>query len=167
MIPSDWIALVNDYWFEALTPRDWFRVDATVDATVRARFGALREALVHTPPAPASLDVEGHVAAVVVFDQFPRNLFRGRAEAFATDALALAVARHAVDHGLDVVLPSTRRQVLYLPFMHAEDLATQEASVALYERLGVPDALRAAIGHRATIARFRRFPARDKALGRV
>ena len=118
------------------------------------------------PPDAASLDARGHVAAVLVFDQFPRHIHRGAAAAFATDALALALTCDAIDRGLDDALARNERHFLYLPLMHAEDAAMQARSLAMFERLADRGALRSAIAHRNTFARFGRFPYRNEALGR-
>ena len=157
---------VDRYWFETLSPSDWFRTSEAIDESIRTRFGALLARWSSAPPDPASLDARGHVDAVVVLDQFPRNLHRGHAAAFATDAAALAIAQHAVDAGLDHALDPSRRHMLYMPFMHAEHRALQARSVASFEALGLDDALAAAREHRDLIERFGRFPARNAALGR-
>jgi uncharacterized protein (DUF924 family) len=107
------------------------------------------------------------VAAAIVFDQFPRNMFRGAAQAYATDALARAVARAALSAGLDRGLPDPERQFLYMPLQHSEDPADQQRSVALFSGLAIPGARRDAEAHRAVIDRFGRFPHRNAALGRA
>ena len=106
------------------------------------------------------------VAAVVLFDQFPRNMFRGTAEAFATDPLALAIAKGALDRGYEEQLSEGERSFLYMPLMHSEDLADQDRSAALFEALGWADPAKFARLHRDMIARYGRFPARNAALGR-
>lgn len=155
------------FWFSELAPKNWFAVNPAVDATVRARFLDLYRALKAAPPDGAALDAHGHLAAVIVFDQFPRNLFRGTAEAFATDALALSLSHDAVARGLDAGLSMHERQFLYMPHMHCEDPAVQERSVALFESLGFPEAFVSALQHKEAIDRFGRFPYRNRALGRV
>ena len=119
------------------------------------------------PPDAATLDARVTLATVIVLDQFSRNLHRGTAAAFATDVPALARARAAVDAGLDSSMRRVERQFLYMPFMHAEDLAEQERSLQLFEALGDRDALRSARRHHDQIVRFGRFPARNAALGRA
>jgi uncharacterized protein (DUF924 family) len=102
---------------------------------------------------------------VIVLDQFPRNMFRGSARAFATDALALAAARSAVERGFDRLLSPTERTFVYLPFEHAEDLASQRRALALF-RARDPDNVEYARRHYRIIARFGRFPHRNAILGR-
>lgn len=162
---DDWVEAVHRYWFEALKPAAWFRADASVDAEIRRRFLGLWEALKAAPPAPR--DGRAAVAAAIVFDQLPRNMFRGRTKAYATDRLALEVARAAVDAGLDRGLSQPERQFLYMPFQHSEDLADQRRSVELFSGLTLPGARRSAEEHKALIDRFGRFPHRNAALDRA
>jgi uncharacterized protein (DUF924 family) len=119
------------------------------------------------PPDPASLYAQSHLSAVIVFDQFPRNLFRHTAQAFATDHLALAMSRDAVERGMDTAMMPHERQFLYMPFMHSEDPSVQAQSLALFSTIDVPDALQSAREHRDIIDRFGRFPFRNQALGRT
>ncbi|WP_237214702.1 DUF924 family protein [Falsiroseomonas oryziterrae] len=153
----------------------WFMKDDAFDATCRDGFGHLV-----VPAREGALDgwaatPEGALALLLLLDQFPRNLFRGASEAFASDAHALVVARDAVlARRLDLGLTPTQRIFLYLPFEHSEAMADQDVSVALFEGLR-DDPRHAAPGgaidyawrHRAVIRRFGRFPHRNAALGRV
>ena len=109
---------------------------------------------------------EGALALVLLLDQFPRNLFRGDARAFATDALARAVAERALARGFDQATDLALRPFFYLPFMHSEALIDQDRSVRLYEALGETEELRYATQHRDVVLRFGRFPHRNRALGR-
>ena len=109
----------------------------------------------------------GCLALIVLFDQYPRNVFRGTARAYATDAKARAVARHALDKGIDRGLNRVQRLFLYIPFQHSEDRDDQARSVALFDSLDMEMAARSAKEHFETIARFGRFPHRNAALGRA
>src|SRR5262249_18532373 len=111
---------------------------------------------------------EGAFALVIVLDQFPRNMFRDRAEAFSTDAMARAATQRAMTKGFDVEFPTGIRHFFYLPLMHSENLADQDACVALVKsRCGEGHYSYAfALEHRDTILRFGRFPARNAALKR-
>ena len=113
----------------------------------------------------------GLLAQTLVLDQFPRNLFRGQARAFAGDAQARAIALQLIDSGAHLALHPLQRWFVYLPLEHAEDLALQERSVALFSALaadaGMADALDYAERHRDVIHRFGRFPHRNAALGRA
>lgn len=161
-----WAEIVIHFWFQELSPTDWFSAAPKVDAAIRERFGALHTSLKAHPPASETLDVETLLAAVIVFDQFSRNLFRQSPEAFATDAPALALARHAVDAGIDRTLEPAQRQFLYMPFMHSEDRTMQYRSVQLFTELGIDEQLYWAKHHKGIIDRFGRFPHRNALLGR-
>ena len=161
-----WIPQVLNFWFEQLEPAAWFSGAPELDDIIWDRFGDLRQELKATPPDPADLDAAGHVAAVIVFDQFSRNMFRKSAEAFAADPLALALAEDAIARNLDLALHPREQQFLYMPFMHAEDPALQARCVELFSKLGIPGVVEFAEQHKAVIDRFGRFPHRNKALKR-
>jgi uncharacterized protein (DUF924 family) len=162
---SDWAAQVLHFWFEELQPEAWFRKDERVDAAIRERFGALHEQLARIRPEQLTTPLES-LAAVIVLDQFPRNVFRGSPRAFATDALALSIAQHAIANGLDLQLTQQQRLFLYMPFQHSEDRAVQARSIELFTRLGLGDNLDYAHRHKKIIDRFGRFPHRNEVLGR-
>lgn len=164
--PTAWAEDVLRFWFIELQPDDWFSGSASVDAAIRSRFGKLYQALQASPLLPSSLDARSLLAAVIVFDQFPRNLFRKSAAAYGTDARALELARYAVALGLDRSLNEPERHFLYMPFMHSEDRAIQAESVRLCTQLGTQD-LKWARHHHAIVERFGRFPHRNALLGRT
>ena len=161
-----WIDDVLHFWFEQLSPEDWFAGKPELDDTVWDRFGDLRQDMKASPPDPASLDGRGHVAAVIVFDQFSRNMFRRSPEAFATDTIALALAKDALERNLDLSLHPREQQFLYMPFMHAEDREMQRLSIELFSKTGIPGVVEFAQSHKSVIDRFGRFPHRNKALKR-
>jgi uncharacterized protein (DUF924 family) len=165
MAEKGWQNEVLLYWFGELTIDDWFTNKQATDDTIRNRFSALHEDLCSAIPSEAFLEPKAALAAVIVFDQFPRNMFRGTAEAFASDRLAIAVAANALANGFDTQLADRQKEFLYLPFGHSEQLPDQERCVALFEALG-GDSVKYAIEHRDIIARFGRFPHRNRALGR-
>ena len=164
--PALWVPQVLNFWFEQLEPAAWFSGASELDDIIWDRFGDLRQELKASPPDPADLDGKGHVAAVIVFDQFSRNMFRRSAEAFATDALALVLAEDALARNLDLSLHPREQQFLYMPFMHAEDRALQAKSVELFSRIGIPGVVEFAEAHKSVIDRFGRFPHRNKVLKR-
>lgn len=141
----------------------WFEKNAAFDAEVRERFLPLYEALAGNEEWLAV--PEECLARIIVLDQFPRNMFRGSARAFATDAQALAAARHAVAHGFDRDLLPVERQFVYLPFEHSESLADQERACELMRPLG-EELYDWALRHKQIIERFGRFPHRNAILGR-
>jgi len=156
---------VVDFWREA-GPQKWFKKDEAFDAEFKSRFEAAHEAAAAGAFDDWADSAEGALALVVLLDQFPRNSFRNSPRMYATDALALAAARRAVDAGLDMQIEDPGlRAFFYLPFMHSESLADQERSVELCGRAN-PDNLRFAQHHRDIVARFGRFPHRNALLGR-
>lgn len=154
------------FWFETLSPKDWYGAPAQVDAEIVRRFGETYETLKDGVPPKWRETPEGMLGAILVLDQFPRNMFRGTPQAFATDGQALALAKRAVAEGLDMKLPPQQRCFVYLPFQHSEELADQERSVGLFTALGNPTNLDFAYRHEEIIARFGRFPHRNVILGR-
>jgi uncharacterized protein (DUF924 family) len=158
-------AEIVSFWREAGYER-WFEADEAFDRTIRERFLAIHEAAARGECDSFEESPEGVLALAILFDQFPRNMFRGGAHAFATDPLARGVARRSIDRGFDRAIDETMRIFLYMPFMHSEALADQDLGVRLFEALGDPEQLKYARHHREIIARFGRFPHRNRALGR-
>ncbi len=164
--PDPEIAAVLAFWFKELPPSRWFERDAAVDALCRDRFGDLHDRLACTVPPEWLETADGCLAAVIVLDQFPRNMFRDDPRAFATDDAALAIAERAINQGFGSQLEPGRRMFLYMPFQHAENTAAQARSVGLFATLGTPETLDFAERHKAIIDRFGRFPHRNEILGR-
>ena len=158
-------AEVIAFWREA-GPERWFEKNEVFDEAVRARFLALHERAAAGELKDWENSAEGRLALLLLFDQFPRNMFRGTARAFATDELARAIAAGALLKGFDAQVPSDLRTFLYLPFEHSEDMADQERGLALYTATGDQDDLKWAQIHADIIRRFGRFPHRNAALGR-
>jgi uncharacterized protein (DUF924 family) len=161
----DWTEEVLGFWF-GLKPEQWWRADPDLDQNCRDRFRALWEEQREQPPAYFLGKARDSLAAVVLFDQLPRNMFRGRADQFSTDPLALAVAKAAVDSGYDEALTPPERGILYMPFQHSEDPDDQRRSLLLFTALGDAEQLRFARLHHDVIERFGRFPHRNAILGR-
>lgn len=158
-------AEIVHFWREA-GPDKWFEQDAAFDQAIRLRFLPTYEAAANGKLAAWQESREGALALVLLLDQFPRNMFRGSARAYATDALARAVADRALARGFDADTDPALRQFFYLPFMHSEALIDQERCVRLYEALGEAEQLRYAREHRDIVHRFGRFPHRNCVLGR-
>lgn len=154
------------FWFEELTPDDWFGGGEAVDNRIRDRFLALHEALRDDVPESWRATARGMLAAVIALDQFPRNLYRGDPRAFAADPVALALATEAIERGLDRTMTHDERKFLYLPFEHSEDPSVQARSVELFAALEDEETTGYAIRHQEIIDRFGRFPHRNEVLGR-
>ena len=160
-----WRDEVLDFWF-GLAPEQHWKTDPALDETVRDRFGDLWKEQRQNVPDAFLGSARDALAAVILFDQFPRNMFRGHADQFSTDPLALAVAKGAVDRGFDDELPKEQRVFLYMPFEHSETLEDQQRSLLLFTALGDDYHLGYAKKHHDVIARFGRFPHRNIILGR-
>jgi uncharacterized protein (DUF924 family) len=161
----DWQDEVLSYWF-GLSKEQWWTADPALDAEIRERFLPLWERERENVPDAFLGSARDPIAAILLFDQFPRNMFRGHADQFSTDPLALAVAKRAVDRGLDEAMSPAERGFLYMPFQHSEDLDDQNRSLALFTALGDDYQLGFAKKHHDVIERFGRFPHRNAVLGR-
>lgn len=158
-------AEIVSFWRDA-GPDQWFAQDESFDQAIRSRFLATYEAAANGALAAWEDSAEGALALLLLLDQFPRNMFRCSARAFATDAQARTIADRALARGFDRTTEPALRSFFYLPFMHSEVLSDQDRSVRLYEALGDAEHLRFAIEHRDVIRKFARFPGRNRALGR-
>ncbi|HUG78578.1 MAG TPA: DUF924 family protein [Burkholderiales bacterium] len=148
----------------------WFDKDLSLDDDIRVRFLPLYEALAAGGRREWLEDAQSCLARIVVLDQFPRNMFRGSARAFATDGLALEAGRHALAQGHDRAMLPVEKLFAYLPFEHSESLEDQRLACELTRPLEAfpetADAYRYAVAHLQIIERFGRFPHRNAALGR-
>lgn len=163
---QDWHDDVLAFWFDEMDAAQWFNGSEELDNLTRSRFAKMLDELSHNPPKTVYSDPRQALAAILLFDQFPRNMYRGTARAFATDDLALRIARQAVDARFDDQLSPNKRLFLYMPFQHSEVSADQGHSVMLFGSLALEEPLRYAIEHRDIIDRFGRFPHRNAVLGR-
>lgn len=163
---SDWRSDVLKFWF-GLESKQWFRTDPALDHRIKELFLKLWAEKRQLPADAFLTDPLTALAGVILFDQLPRNMFRGHAEQFATDPLALAIATGAVDRGFDEELQPRERGFLYMPFQHSERLADQDRGLLLFTELGDPEQLKYARKHRDIIKRFGRFPHRNAVLGRA
>ncbi len=162
-----WVGDVIAFWFEELDAKQRFTKDEAIDQAIRTRFVTIHEDLVASFSVEDALESpERALASIIVLDQFSRNMFRGSARSFASDSLALALAKAAVARGLDRQIEAAKRLFMYLPFEHSEALADQDCAVTLIAGLGDPEFDRFAIAHRDVIKRFGRFPHRNAVLGR-
>jgi uncharacterized protein (DUF924 family) len=161
---------VTGFW-TAAGPAKWWARSAAFDDAIRLRFEPVHHAAARGEYAAWEATADGALALILLLDQFPRNLYRSSAHAFATDALARGIARRAVETGKDRAIAADLRPFVYIPLMHSEDLADQDMSVALSEaydaETGELSNLKFAVEHREIIRRFGRFPHRNPMLGRT
>lgn len=157
---------ILDYW-SSLGNEGWWTKNEDVDREIVERFGEI-----HAQACNGELDqwaenADGALALIIVLDQFSRNMFRGSGRSFSQDKQALAIAKSAIESGLDKDVREDLKVFFYLPFEHCETIAEQEQSVLYqYSILDKPEALKAALEHREIIQRFGRFPHRNEVLGR-
>jgi len=154
------------FWREAGRER-WYKRSDAFDAEVGRRFLPLWKRATAGELASWEESDEGALALIIALDQFPRNMFRGTPEAFASDAPARDVARRAIDRGVDRRIDPILLEFLYLPFMHSEHLPDQLHCVALFQNTDNAENLKYAREHADIIQRFGRFPHRNRLLDRA
>lgn len=154
------------FWYSDRSRKHWFNSTPAFDEELRTRFEQ-----VYTSAAKHQLNdwqttAIGALALVILLDQIPLNIFRGKPESFATEANARTIAQYAIDNKLDIQLTDEQKLFLYMPFMHSEYLPDQHTAIALFEKAGLHDNARYAHHHCDIVKRFGRFPHRNKILGR-
>ncbi|MHB8405971.1 MAG: DUF924 family protein [Gammaproteobacteria bacterium] len=154
------------FWFDELSSEQHFEKDQKLDALIYQRFGKIHQAASHGELFTWRDISEGRLAEIIVLDQFSRNLFRDRPEAFACDGMALVLAQEALHAGADQSLPTTRRAFMYMPYMHSESRRIHEIAVKLFSQPGMEFNLKYELKHKTIIDRFGRFPHRNAVLGR-
>lgn len=158
---------ILEFWFSDRVKALWFNSTPVFDDEIRERFeGVYQQAKAGQLDAWRD-NADGALALCIVLDQFPLNMYRGRPESFATDTVARAVAKSAIDSEFDEAVNADQRAFYYLPFMHSENLDEQNYSVTLFERARLTENLPYAKHHREIVKRFGRFPHRNAILNRV
>jgi uncharacterized protein (DUF924 family) len=161
-----WAAELLHFWFHELRPDQWFGRNARVDEALRRRFARELAMLGHRPAREFLCDPQAARAAVLLFDQLPRNLLRGSPEAFAHDPLARAIAKGIIARRWDRGLPKAARKFIYMPLMHSEAIDDQRQCLRRFAALDDSFTFGFARAHYRMIARFGRFPHRNGPLGR-
>jgi uncharacterized protein (DUF924 family) len=157
---------VLSFWFEEISPRDWWLKSPEFDGRIATRFGAVHEAAARCELFEWRATAAGRLAEVIALDQFSRNIHRDTARAFAADPLALALAQEAIAAGADREFVADRAVFFLMPFMHSESRAIHAVAEPLF-RERAPANLEHAQRHRAIVDRFGRFPHRNAILGRA
>jgi uncharacterized protein (DUF924 family) len=158
---------ILDFWFEQLTPAQWWTKDLALDQEISTVFSS-----VHRQAASGELfswrkTAKGALAEIIVLDQFSRNMFRGTPRSFAYDGMALILSQEVIHQGLDQILSNTERSFLYMPYMHSESLEIHQHALQLFETLNLPDALNFEKQHFDIIKQFGRYPHRNQILNRT
>lgn len=162
--PRRWAADLLHFWFHELSPADWYRGGESVDARIAARFGNTLATLSRRPACEFLRDPLTAQAAILLFDQVPRNVHRDSPLAFATDPLARQIAKGVITRGWQRLLCRDGRAFVGMPLMHSETIADQRASLVYFR--SIPKNFAFARDHWRMIARFGRFPHRNAVLGR-
>ena len=154
------------FWFQQLSPKDWFNYNAEVDQQIEKRFLTTLQQAQQSELFSWRKTAHGRLAEVIVLDQFSRNIYRNSPKAFAQDGMALALAQEAISLGLDKPLSAVERSFLYMPFMHSESKLIHQTAERLFKSLGQTTSYEFELKHKAIIDQFGRYPHRNKTLGR-
>jgi uncharacterized protein (DUF924 family) len=165
VIEPAWVGEILHFWFDELEAAQWFTQSDAIDAQIRGRFLGLYRRVVAGDGSIAKIQ-RPLLAAVIVLDQFSRNLFRGTPRAFTADPIARELARAAIEQRYHDGLNEREQLFLYMPFEHSEDRKDQALAVELIARLGNEEWTRDAIAHKTIIDQFGRFPHRNAILKR-
>jgi len=157
---------VYDFWFTELQPAQWFKKDLNLDRQILESFQDLHKKAAAGELSSWREEPRGALSEVILLDQFSRNIYREQALSFAFDPIALVLAQEAIRRGLDSELNTREKSFLYMPFMHSESLAVHQRSIELFSFPGMEGNLDFAQQHKKIIARFGRYPHRNKILGR-
>ncbi|MBI1814497.1 MAG: DUF924 domain-containing protein [Deltaproteobacteria bacterium] len=157
---------VLQFWFEEISPAQWWKVDAEFDRLIVERFSELHGRATRSELFEWRAEPRGRLAEVIVLDQFSRNMYRGDRLAFAADTLALALAQEAVAAKVDLTLTEAERVFMYMPYMHSESRLIHEVAERLFKESGPKSNYDFELRHKAIIDRFGRYPHRNAMLGR-
>lgn len=157
---------VLNFWFNELKPAMWWKKDAALDRRIAERFGDVHAQATRGELFNWRSSAQGRLAEIIVLDQFSRNIFRDRPEAFAWDGMALVLAQEALCAGADQGLSVDQCAFMYMPFMHSESLVIHEQAMLLFSATGLESSLRIERRHKEILERFGRYPHRNDALGR-
>jgi len=154
------------FWFSKQVAKCWFNSTPELDQTIKSKFEltyqiAKEGSLAHWQTSPL-----GCLALILLFDQFPLNMYRGLSQCFATEAQAREISDIAISKCFDEELYDKQKVFVYMPYMHSENINDQNTAIELYTRAGLKDNLRFAMHHHGIVERFGRFPHRNKILGR-
>ncbi len=159
---------IIDFWLDEVGPAGWYTPPEGLDDLIRSRFETDWNDAMHGDVKGWTCSPGKALALLILLDQFPRNMFRGTAKAYSSDAKALALAKLAISAGHDLATPEPARQFFYMPLEHSESLTDQDRCVRLMSmNIESTELLRHAKAHRDIIRKFGRFPYRNVHLGRA
>jgi len=157
---------IIDFWFDEEHKSLWFNSNPLFDSELKEQFESTYTAACEGELSVWEQHPEGLLALVILFDQFPLNMYRGDVKSFATEDRSRDLADQAIEKGWDVKLSNEQKAFLYMPFMHSENLEDQDRGIALFEQAGLNENAKFAHHHRDIIHRFGRFPHRNSILNR-
>ena len=157
---------IINFWFEKIEPASWWKKDESLDGLILERFADVYQQAAKGELFEWRQEALGWLAEIIVLDQFPRNMFRDSAQAFATDPLAVILTQEAVANQVDNELTTTQKSFLYMPLMHSESALIHETAMELFDQPGLEFNLDFEKKHKAIIDRFGRYPHRNDVLGR-
>ena len=157
---------IHTFWLKEISPSQHWKVDPAFDQLIRERFAAIHAQANRCELFAWRREPVGRLSEIIVLDQFSRNMYRGTAAAFASDALALVLAQEAVSVGADQALSAEERVFLYMPYMHSESKVIHEEALRLFAANGIESNLDFERRHKAIIDRFGHYPHRNAILGR-
>ncbi|MGE3974423.1 MAG: DUF924 family protein [Bdellovibrionales bacterium] len=157
---------IIQFWFHEIDRKKWFQSSPEFDQQIRDRFLKTFHQVQNGSTSQWRETPEGRLAEIIVLDQFSRNMFRDKPEAFAADPLALELAKAAVTAGDDMKLPVEQRGFLYMPYMHSENADDHIAAMKLFSQKGLENNYQYELLHKKIIDRFGRYPHRNQVLGR-
>lgn len=164
--PSPAAQAVLNFWFVETTPKQRFTKDPAYDERMKAAFLDTYWEVMEGNTLEWRQTPAGRLAEIIVLDQFARNIFRGEAQSFAGDQLALTLAKEAIAAGADQQVPEEQRLFFYMPYMHSESPVVHEQAVKIFTKYGNETNLEYELKHKAVIDEFGRYPHRNEALGR-
>lgn len=157
---------VLKFWFEELSPQQWWEKDNVLDKRIQERFEDIHQQASQCEFYRWRDCAQGRLAEIIVLDQFSRNMYRDTPQSFAQDSLALALSQQAVADGADKELNTIERSFLYMPFMHSESLVIHQQACLLYKANGLNSNYQFELKHLEIIEKFGRYPHRNKILDR-
>ena len=157
---------IINFWFKEITPKQWWVKDLDFDKLIKSRFLEIYKSAAQGELVNWRNQAMSSLAEIIILDQFPRNMFRDSAQAFATDPLAVCLTQVAVDKGFDQKLDPTMRAFLYMPLMHSESIEIHKSAELLFSAPGMESNYDFEIKHKKIIDRFGRYPHRNNILGR-
>ena len=156
---------IIDYWFSEKSKQFWFASTQSVDKEITSRYESVWEKAASGGLSSWGETADGSVALIIILDQFPLNMFRGKAKGFKTESMAVEVALNAIDNGFDEEMDNEKLLFLFMPLMHSENLDHQNLQVYLFEKYNFN--LEFSKHHRDLVKKFGRFPHRNEILGRM